>query len=114
MSDTESIFLQLMKVVEDRRNNPSEESYTTQLLQGGVRKIGDKILEEAAEVVEAAGEEKSSAAQQHLVCETADLVYHLMVMLGHRQIAWGQIEQELKRRFGVSGLQEKALRKPKP
>jgi len=110
MSATDSVLSRLMKVIEDRRQNPSDESYTTRLLAGGVEKIGGKILEEAAEVVEAAEEEDSAEAHEHLVREAADMVYHLMVMLGYRRVDWSEVEQELSRRFGVSGLDEKASR----
>ncbi len=53
-----------MAVIEDRRAHPSERSYTTRLLTGGVKKIGEKITEEAAEVVEAAGEADSPEARR--------------------------------------------------
>jgi phosphoribosyl-ATP pyrophosphohydrolase len=46
-----------------------------------------------------------------LTNETADLIYHLFVLLAHRDIALTEIEQELARRFGISGLAEKAARK---
>jgi phosphoribosyl-ATP pyrophosphohydrolase len=110
MSSEESIFRQLMDVIEERRAHPSERSYTTQLLQGGTEKIGGKILEEAGEMVAAAGE-ADRGAREHLICETADLIYHLFVMLAHRQIALNEVEAELARRFGISGLDEKARRK---
>jgi phosphoribosyl-ATP pyrophosphohydrolase len=98
-----------MAVIEDRKANPSEKSYTNRLLAGGVIKIGEKISEEAAEVVEAASE-PGAEGQQHLVREAADLVYHLLVMLAHRDTTLAQVEAELARRFGISGLDEKAAR----
>ena len=104
-----TIFQQLMEVIEDRRANPPERSYTTKLFQGGVQKIGGKILEEAQEVVEAAGEADESG-RQHLIREAADLIYHLFVMLGHRDVRLSEVEAELARRFGISGLDEKAAR----
>jgi len=111
MSDRH-IFARLMSVVEDRRDKPSERSYTVSLLQGGVDKIGSKIMEEAAEVVEAAGE-PGEEGRQHLSYEAADLIYHLFVMLGYRNISLGEVESELQRRCGTSGLDEKAARKQK-
>jgi phosphoribosyl-ATP pyrophosphohydrolase len=105
----ESILQRLMDVIEDRRANPPERSYTTQLFRGGVPKIGSKIVEEAREVVEAAGEPEE-AGRQHLVHEAADLIYHLFVMLGHREVRLQEVEAELARRFGISGLDEKAAR----
>ena len=104
-----SIFARLMQIIEDRRDNPPERSYTTSLFKGGIDKIGAKINEEAGEVVEAAREE-GDAGHEHLVHEAADLVYHLLVMLAHRGVKLDEVEAELQRRFGVSGLDEKQAR----
>jgi phosphoribosyl-ATP pyrophosphohydrolase len=98
-----------MAVIEDRKAHPSEKSYTTRLLQGGVEAIGKKIGEEAAEVVEAAGE-PGDAGRAHAIREAADLIYHLLVLLGCRDIGLSEVESELARRFGVSGLDEKSAR----
>ena len=84
-------------------------SWLSKLFAGGVAKIGEKIVEEAAEVVEAAGE-PGDAGRTHLIYEAADLVYHLFVMLGYRDIKLEEIEAELARRFGLSGLDEKSAR----
>jgi phosphoribosyl-ATP pyrophosphohydrolase len=78
-------------------------------MQGGVAKIGAKIVEEAAEVVEA-GDEPGEAGRQHLVKEVADLVFHAAVMLGYRDLDWDAVEAELGRRFGISGVTEKESR----
>jgi phosphoribosyl-ATP pyrophosphohydrolase len=78
-------------------------------LDGGVPKIGKKVLEEAAEVVEAAGE-SGEEGRRHLIYETGDLLYHVCVLLVNREISLGEVEQELARRFGVSGLDEKDSR----
>lgn len=109
MDASSGILQQLSAVIAQRQQNPSERSYTTQLLQGGVPKIGAKITEEAAEVVEAAGE-PGEEGQAHLVREAADLIYHLLVMLACRGTTLGAVEAELGRRFGISGLDEKASR----
>ncbi len=109
MSDAENIFTRLMSVIESRKTEPSARSYTARLLAGGVPKIGEKITEEAAEVVEAAGEE-GPAGQEHLVREAADLAYHLFVMLAARDVRLAELESELTRRFGTSGLDETASR----
>jgi phosphoribosyl-ATP pyrophosphohydrolase len=100
-----------MAVIEDRKANPPAKSYTTALFAGGVAKIGEKIREEAEEVVEAAGE-PGEAGRGHLIREAADLVYHLFVMLGHRDVKLAEVEAELAKRFGISGLDEKAARRP--
>ncbi len=85
------------------------ESYTARLLAGGVAKIGAKLTEEAAETVEAAAE-PGEDGRLHTVCEAADLVYHLLVLLRARNIELSEVEAELARRFGMSGLEEKAAR----
>ncbi len=100
---------QLMAVIEDRKANPSQRSYTCTLLAGGVAKMGEKVMEEAGEAVEAAGE-AGEEGRQHLVHEAADVVFHLLVMLAHRDVRWQDVESELRRRFGISGLDEKASR----
>lgn len=106
----DSIFTKLLSVIEERKANPSAKSYTVSLLAGGVEKIGAKIVEEAGETVEAAGE-PGPDGQQHLVREAADLLYHLFVLLACRDVPLADVEQELARRFGISGLEEKASRK---
>jgi len=109
MGGTNTAFDRLMAVIEDRKRNPPEKSYTTRLFAGGVAKIGAKIREEAAETVEAAAE-PGSAGRQHLIYEAADLVYHLFVLLGHCDVSLAELEAELARRFGISGIDEKAAR----
>jgi len=106
----QTILARLMAVVEERKRNPPQRSYTTTLFSGGVAKIGAKITEEAAEVVEAAAE-AGQPGREHLIREAADLVYHLLVMLAHRDVRLPEVEAELARRLGISGLDEKAARK---
>jgi phosphoribosyl-ATP pyrophosphohydrolase len=79
------------------------------LLAASDEKVGGKIIEEAAEVVEAAAE-VGDAGRQHLIYELGDLTYHMLVLMRKHEIALGEVEQELARRFGVSGLTEKASR----
>ena len=98
-----------MSTIEDRKENPSGQSYTSSLIQAGVSGIGEKVIEEAREVVEAA-HETGAEGRHHLVLEAADLVYHLLVLLSARDVALAQVEAELASRFGVSGLAEKAAR----
>ncbi len=100
----------LEQTILSRKVTPSEKSYTSQLLQGGIVKIGGKIIEEAAEVVEAAGE-TDEEGRQHTIREAADLLYHLLVLLACRDVRLAEVEAELARREGVSGLEEKASRK---
>jgi len=103
----------LENTIRDRANNPRAGSYTSQLLEGGVSKIGGKIIEEAAEVVEAAGE-PGDQGREHFVHEVGDLVYHLLVMMRHCGCSLEDLDAELARRFGVSGLEEKASRESGP
>lgn len=111
MTQQDTIFHQVMAVIEDRKENPPTRSYTTSLFDGGAKKIGAKIMEEANEVVDAAAE-GGEAGRSHLVREAADLIYHLFVMLGHCDVKLAEVEAELTRRFGMSGLDEKASRAP--
>ena len=110
MDEASLVLHQLMAVIEERRLNPPQKSYTTKLFQGGNDLIGKQIMEEAGAVVEAADEPGDSGREQ-LIYEAADLLYHLMVMLGYHEIHISEIETELGRRFGVSGIDEKASRK---
>jgi phosphoribosyl-ATP pyrophosphohydrolase len=110
MPDPSDILARLLAVIEDRKARPAADSYTSRLLARGVAKIGDKILEEAGEVVDAARGGDGSAGRQHFVHECADLVYHLLVLMAHQQVSLSEVEAELARRFGTSGLAEKAAR----
>jgi phosphoribosyl-ATP pyrophosphohydrolase len=104
-----AVLARLMAVIEERKQSRPSRSYTRTLLDGGVGAIGGKICEEAAEVVEAArlaGEDRGRA----VVYEAADLVYHLLVMLAHCGVGIVDVEAELERRFGTSGIDEKARR----
>ena len=100
----------LEQTILTRKESPSEKSYTTRLLNGGIEKIGGKIIEEAAEVVEAAGE-SGEEGRLHTIREAGDVLYHLLVLMAYRGVSLAEVEAELARRFGVSGLEEKASRK---
>lgn len=100
---------QLERIIAARAAEPSEGSYTCRLLAGGVDAIGVKIIEEAAEVVEAAAE-SGGGARGHFIHEAADVVYHLLVLMQHKNVSLADVEAELAGRFGVSGLEEKASR----
>jgi phosphoribosyl-ATP pyrophosphohydrolase len=104
-----SILHQLMAVLEDRKVNPPPNSYTARLYAGGDAKIGAKILEESHELVEAAGE-SGDQGRRHMVYESSDVIYHMLVLLAYHNIKLEEVEAELARRFGQSGLDEKAAR----
>ena len=100
------ILLQLAESIRRRKAERPERSYVVKLLDGGIPAIGAKVTEEAAEVVEAAGEEGTD----HLVHEAADLLFHLWVLLGYRDVPPEAVFAELRRRFGTSGIEEKERR----
>jgi phosphoribosyl-ATP pyrophosphohydrolase len=100
------ILEKLERVVASRRGEPTDRSYTSRLLSGGVPMIGVKVTEEAAELVAAA----ASETDERVVAETADLLYHTLVLLAFREVPLARVEDELARRFGISGLDEKASR----
>ena len=109
MNSNSAVLQQLMQIIEQRRDEKSEKSYTAKLLAGGVPAIAAKIREEANEVIEAA-DETGDAGREHFVHEAADLLYHLFVMLACRHVTLSDVEAELQKRFGMSGLDEKASR----
>ena len=106
MGDASLILAQLMAVIEDRKAKRPEKSYTTKLLAGGVEAIGAKVCEEAAEVVDAAGVAHVDRGYS-LTYEVADLLYHLLVLLSCCDVSLTDVEEELARRFGKSGLKTK-------
>jgi phosphoribosyl-ATP pyrophosphohydrolase len=108
MQNHSTVLFRLMQVIEDRRANRPENSYTTQLLAGGVEAVAAKLREETAELIEAAG--MPSSSKEAVIHEAADLLYHLLVMLACCDVQWAEVESELARRFGTSGLEEKAQR----
>jgi len=106
MSDsTNRILERIMEVLEQRKGADPDVSYVARLYREGLPAINAKILEEAAEVVEAA-----DGDAEHLRHEIADLWFHTLVLLAHRGLEVGDIAAELERRFGTSGLEEKARR----
>lgn len=112
MSNESRPLEKLERTIASRAANPNPKSYTSKLLSGGVPKMGAKVTEEAAEVVEAAAE-SGEAGKEHFTREVCDLFYHLLVLMQSRNCTLVDVEAELARRFGVSGLDEKAARKPK-
>ncbi len=93
-------------MIASRKVDPSARSYTTKLLAGGPAAAGAKVTEEAEELVRAACGE----TEDRVVSEAADLLYHTLVLLACRDVPLARVEEELARRFGVSGLDEKAAR----
>jgi phosphoribosyl-ATP pyrophosphohydrolase len=96
----------LAEVIEARKTVAADKSYVASLFEKGMNTILKKIGEEAAETIVAAKEDDDS----QLVHETADLWFHTLVMLAARGLGPGDVLAELERRFGISGLEEKAAR----
>lgn len=94
-----NVITDLELVLLDRRENPVAGSYTTELLRAGEDEIVKKIGEEAVEVIIAA----KGQGDARLVEESADLVYHLLVLLVARDLSWRDVEAELARRSKPSG-----------
>ena len=99
----------LMQTLADRARQRPAGSYTTRLMEGGAEKIGQKILEEAHELIEAA-DESDDEGREHFIYEAGDLIYHTLVLLAYRGVDLDEVAAELARREGTSGLAEKASR----
>ena len=102
------VLARLAEVVHGRNGGDPERSYVSRLLSRGEDAILKKIGEEATETVMAA----KDGDRQRIVGETADLRFHCLIMLEHYQLGPQDVLNELKRREGLSGLDEKAARKP--
>lgn len=113
MSESLESLDRLMSTLKERAREMPAGSYTTSLLAGGSAKIGEKILEEAGELIEAASESGDSG-RDHFVYEAGDLIYHTMVLLAWRGVELSEVAEELARREGTSGLAEKASRTQSP
>ena len=96
----------LEKRIAERARASAEASYTRQLLDRGVEHCAKKLGEETIETVLAAVQEDRG----RLIAETADLIYHLLVLLKARGIALAEVEGALAGRTGQTGLQEKMSR----
>ena len=106
---SEKTLQKLAEILEQRKIAKAGESYVASLYHSGLDKILEKISEEAEETVEAAQEIDTD----HLVHEVADLWFHCMVLLAHKNISHEDVLNELNKRFGISGLVEKAQRNKK-
>ena len=93
-------------VLERKQLGDGEKSYVKSLFDKGLDKILSKIGEEATEVAVAG----KGGDRDEIVYEAADLLFHLVVLLGYYDLPPEKIYEELRRRFGLSGLEEKANR----
>jgi phosphoribosyl-ATP pyrophosphohydrolase len=104
--NSDRILDELAKVLESRKQAPPDSSYVAGLYAKGLDAILKKVGEEATETVVAA----KNGDREQLVHETADLWFHCLVMLAHQGLGPDAVLAELGRRFGVSGIDEKANR----
>lgn len=102
----DDILQAVYQVILERKANPSERSYTASLMAKGIDKVLKKVGEEAAELIIAG----KGGDRQEIVYETADLFFHALVLLGFYGIPPEEVYQELRRRFGTSGVAEKQSR----
>src|ERR1700689_2365999 len=97
----------LAATIDARAASGGEASYTKKLLDKGAEHCAKKFGEEAVETVIAAVEND----RDHLIAESADLLFHLLVLLKSRGVTLGDVEAALAQRTTMSGLEEKAARK---
>jgi len=102
----DDILRAIFQVILERKANSTEGSYTATLMAKGIDKILKKVGEEAAELIIAG----KGGVRQEIVYETADLLFHTLLLLGFYDIEPEEIYSELRRRFGVSGIAEKCSR----
>ncbi len=88
------VLQDLYTLIRSRKQNPPPGSYTARLFAAGPEEIMKKVGEEAIEVIVAA----SSQTDERLVSESADLLYHLLVLLAQRDVEWSAVEAELAKR----------------
>jgi phosphoribosyl-ATP pyrophosphohydrolase len=114
MTSSTDDLARLAAVIESRKpahGGDPQKSYVARLLHKGPDAILKKIGEEATEVVMAAKDLEHGGDRQKLVNEVADLWFHSMIALAHHGLGPADVVSELVRREGLSGLEEKALRK---
>ena len=100
------VLKQLTDVLEQRKTAAPGSSYVASLYDKGLDAILKKVGEEATETVIAA----KDGDREKIIYETADLWFHTLVMLSHQGLSANDVLDELARRFGLSGLEEKANR----
>jgi phosphoribosyl-AMP cyclohydrolase / phosphoribosyl-ATP pyrophosphohydrolase len=98
------ILERLYQTIQDRKRQPSSESYTSKLMDGGIDRVLKKVVEEAGEVVLAG----KGGKKEEIVYETADLLFHTLIALGYHDITLEEVYQELAIRFGKSALRKGA------
>ncbi|MCA3248669.1 MAG: phosphoribosyl-ATP diphosphatase [Tagaea sp.] len=105
-ADPSQLFERLFRTIESRRGADPSTSHTAKLFQKGTKKIAQKVGEEAVEVVIEAVKNK----RERTISESADLMYHLLVLWADARISPHEVWAELARREGMSGIAEKSAR----
>lgn len=103
----QDILQRLTEMLEARKGAAPETSYVAKLYSKGDDAILKKVIEESGEVLLAA----KDGDREHLVYEVADLWFHTLVLLAHKNLSAADVLKELARREGMSGIEEKANRK---
>ncbi len=106
LSQKYSVIDQLYHTILERKNSDSSKSYTATLLNGKENSLLKKIVEEAGELTFALKDNDES----EIIYESADVAYHILVALAKHNISPDRVKQELARRFGLSGIDEKNSR----
>ena len=103
----DDILETLYQIIQERKQSgDGEKSYVKSLYDKGLDKVLGKIGEEATETAVAG----KGGVQDEIVSEVADLFFHVLVLLGYYDLPPERVYAELRRRFGLSGLEEKASR----
>jgi len=108
---TDQVLARLADVIDSRRGGDPEKSYVARLMTKGDDAILKKIAEESGEIIMAAKDARHGKDSQAVINETADLWFHCLIALSHFGLRPEQVLAELARREGLSGLEEKALRR---
>jgi phosphoribosyl-ATP pyrophosphohydrolase len=104
----DDVFTRIEATLAERRNADPASSYTARLYVGGPDSILKKIGEESAELIMAS----KDGQRDSIVCEAADVVFHVMALLTFHGLSIDDVRRELARREGVSGIAEKQARHP--
>ena len=96
----------LYHTIQEKKNDDPSKSYTAKLLQGKQNSMLKKIVEESGEFTFAIKDNDT----QEIIYEAADITYHVLVALASKNISPDRVKQELARRFGISGIEEKNSR----
>jgi len=109
MTQTYGVIDTLYHIIQDRKSADPTKSYSAKLLQGDINSMLKKVVEEAGEFAFAIKDND----EKEIIYEAADLTYHTLVALCSKNISPDRIKQELAKRFGMSGIEEKNNRKAK-